>query len=359
MYLSQLSIVVVILALLPMDTFGQNMTDVLRIFSKGCQYYTKSSTKNTATGFILRQDSEVVGIVTALHSVCGCNEIWAKGYYGREYKNLEVIAADIQTDIALLSSDDIPWESFEGFEFSKLDPQSFQGQQVSMLAFPYGGELLVDVKDGLVRERPSPTVDLAKYVSGQAGIALSARQSPILHYQVLNLNMAITPGCSGAPIIYENKIVGVANGGLDKGRTNICWAILPSNIRLTPVKSLEPKYSELAKKNPHDVFVLTCDLEGNESTSTTTSSVQPCAINLFGDVCFINSSRGTMYIWWYDKEYVIPVNEELCIYDVPEGTHNFKTEQMPKAISGINSAYAVDHQVRVKACKTAKKRITQ
>jgi hypothetical protein len=52
---------------------------VLRIKSSNCAYNTKRATTNFATGFVYKENGRVVGIITALHAVCGCSSISAEG----------------------------------------------------------------------------------------------------------------------------------------------------------------------------------------------------------------------------------------------------------------------------------------
>lgn len=246
------------------NSFAQS-GQVLRIKSSNCAYNTKSGTTNFATGFVYKENGRVVGVITALHAVCGCSSISAEDNFGEDYFSLKISKADIENDIALLTSSEIISNFNTGLEFSDFSASVLANKKVSMFAYPYGIELNIDTKDARVRE--TPTAQLKKFVKYDVEESLKDRGSPNINKYVLNLQLEITPGCSGAPILFENKVIGVANGGLDEGRTHVCWAIPTQNIRLTPINSLGSVYLELGKKNPNNLFILTCDIEGNEGPS--------------------------------------------------------------------------------------------
>jgi len=235
---------------------------VLRIKSSNCSYNTKRATTNFATGFVYKENGRVAGIITALHAVCGCSTISAEDNSGTDYFSLKVSKVDIDNDIALLTSSEIVSNYSTGLEFSDLSTSTLANKKVSMYAYPYGIELNIDTKDARVRE--TPTVALRRFVKSDVENSLKERGSPNINKSVLNVQLEITPGCSGAPILFDNKVIGVANGGLDEGRTHVCWAIPTRNIQLTSVSNLEPRYSNLGRMNPNTLFILTCDIEGKE-----------------------------------------------------------------------------------------------
>jgi len=272
-----------------LNSFAQS-GQVLRIKSSNCAYNTKGETTNFATGFVYKENGRVVGIITALHAVCGCGSISAEDNTGADYFSLKIIKADIGNDIALLSSNEILKSFPNGLEFSTLDPSVLGNQKISMLAYPYGIEVNIDTKMARIRENPSPIVRLKKFIKPNIETSLRQRGSPNINKDVLNLELEITPGCSGAPILYGGKVIGVANGGLDEGRTHVCWAIPTKNIQLSSVNSLEPGYSNLGKLNPNKLFVLTCDIVKNEPNEITLNA---CRATESINVC--NDCNGGVY----------------------------------------------------------------
>lgn len=236
---------------------------VLRIKSSNCAYNSKGTTTNFATGFVYQENGQVVGVITALHAVCGCSTISAEDNSGNDYFSLKVIKADIGNDVALLTSNEIGSKFSEGLEFSSMSPSSFSGKKISMIARPYRVKINRDF-DGQVQN--TPTTQLNKFVWSEIEQNLKDRGSPKINNSVLNLNIEITPGCSGAPILMNNKqVIGIANGGLDEGRTSICWATPSRNVDLKPISNIGIDYERLKHNNPNELFVLTCNLDESAS----------------------------------------------------------------------------------------------
>lgn len=241
---------------------------VVRIKASNCNYNSERGATNFSTGSIVKYDRKVVGVLTTLHGVCGCKTISIEDSNGKDFFNLTITQADIKNDIALLSSNELLSYYKDGLLLSNQSASSLANQNVEMVAYPYGIKLSLDTKMMRVRESPSPLVKLNKFLKSSVEIALRKRGSPNVYIDVLNLEAEIVPGCSGAPIIYEGEIIGIANGGLDGGRTHVCWAIPVENIELTNISSLGGAYKALLTLNPNELFVLTCRLETNEDRST-------------------------------------------------------------------------------------------
>jgi len=228
---------------------------VVRITASNCSYSYGGRTTNILTGFFLKDK----GIVTALHGVCGCKTIAAEDAAGKDLGRMNVSFADLENDVALLSSErGISFSS--GFEFSNISPSSLGGQKITMIGFGYG--VAKPKSSEIARVRRPPVRSLIDCIKPDHIDSLRVRNSPSVYNEVLDVEIPIAPGCSGAPIIFNEKVVGVANGGLEGGSTNYCWAIPVTKINFSSKSSLEPAYSKLAKKNPAKIFVLTS--VGNE-----------------------------------------------------------------------------------------------
>lgn len=312
------------------NSFAQS-GQVLRIKSSNCAYNTKSGTTNFATGFVYKENSRVVGVITALHAVCGCSSISAEDNFGTDYFSLKISKADIENDIALLTSSEITSNFSTGLEFSDISTSALANKKVSMFAYPYGIELNIDTKDARVRE--TPTALLKKFVKSDVEESLKERGSPNINKYVLNLQLEITPGCSGAPILLDNKVIGVANGGLDEGRTHVCWAIPTRNIQLTSISNLEPTYSNLRKMNPNTLFVLTCNIDGKEP-----SDCPKIETKIFENTS-IYSSRPSIKVTVPDGYKIIGGGAKVNY----SGAGCFITESYPNGNSWI--AKAKDHLV--------------
>jgi len=224
---------------------------VVRITASNCSYTDQSSgTTNILTGFFLKGK----GIMTALHGVCGCKTISVEDNTGRVLGRMKVSSADLENDVALLTSESGYIDFSSGFEYSNVLPNSLANQNVTMIGYGHG---VSKPKTSTIARVRSPSVrSLTDCIKPSQKALLGERNSPDIYNQVLDVEIPIAPGCSGAPIIYNGKVIGIADGGLEKGSTNYCWAILVNAISLSPRNSLEPKYSKLAQKNPGKIFVL-------------------------------------------------------------------------------------------------------
>lgn len=234
---------------------------VIRITATNCSYLNGTpGTTNTLSGFILNGK----GVMTALHGVCGCRTIVAEDANGRDLGNLEIVQADLGNDVALLTSERIrSGYQNKGLEYSTLAPNSLSDQPVTLIGFGYG--IARPKRTTSCKVRKPATIQLINGVMSGQKEGLSNRSSPDLYNDILDVDMAIPPGCSGAPILYNNKVIGIADGGLAGGSTNYCWAIPVNNIQLAPISSLGSKYSELKEKNPEKIFVLTANLDKDKS----------------------------------------------------------------------------------------------
>lgn len=267
---------------------------VVRITASNCAYGTRGTT-NILTGFFLKDR----GIMTALHGVCGCKTIAVEDAGGRDLGRMKVSSVDLDNDVALLTSESGNVSFSSGFETSNVSTSQLANQNVIMIGFGHG---VSKPKTSTIARVRNPAIrSLIDCVMPTHKEKLSERNSPNVYNEVLDVEIPIAPGCSGAPIIYNGKVIGVADGGLEKGTTNYCWAIPINSITLITKSSSEPRYSELAAKNPENIFVLTSvnsasnaesnqasipmDMAGADMVSATKDEVgsrQELIINRFG-----------------------------------------------------------------------------
>jgi hypothetical protein len=265
MQLQKIKILVSIVAfsLLTISVCSAQEKYVLRITASNCQYNKPNRAKtNFSTGFVIKWKGKVLGIVTALHGVCGCKAISAEDKYGKDFTSLSIINADIANDLAILSSKEMKSFFKDGLEFSNISSSSLAGKQVTMISAPHGVKMITDTD--YARVRKNPIVDLSTFITQpKIETALTNRGSPDINIEVLNLEATIAKGSSGAPILYEGKVIGIANGGLDEGRTQVCWAIPwgEGNVDIASLSKLGNKYKELENNNPNQLFLSTCGLD--------------------------------------------------------------------------------------------------
>lgn len=186
------------------------------------------------TGFILEGTH---GIVTALHGVIGCSEITASNAsaLGATFiKGLEIIAVDVDHDIALLlpQEDELP---SDGLSFTTYEASN--KSKWTVIGYPGGAQGQNYV--GVTAEGSGRISDLNDLIPSGNFEDAEHRGSPNIHIaKVLTLQNAILPGYSGAPVFDANQdVVGIGNGGIFDGREG--WAILWEDVELKEVGDLD------------------------------------------------------------------------------------------------------------------------
>ena len=170
------------------------------------------------TGFRLHEKK---GIITALHGVAGGKSISASNNL-EGYDNLEIIAVDIDHDLALLSSDKI--KNKNGLK-TPTEPVDYTGLHIVGYPFSLKSPIpswQINIRNLIQLKELIPSGnDFKELLDG-----LIKRNSPSMKKDVLSIEGHLLPGHSGAPILNgKNEVVGVADGGLKGGSVGISWAI--------------------------------------------------------------------------------------------------------------------------------------
>lgn len=227
----------------PIKSLDSVAPSVLRIDARQCHGSAQlTATDRVATGFVWRDKNTVV---TALHAVSGCVNI-SVYYQAQKISRPATIAKVLRkADLVLLSIGNSPDSTplRDDQQTSSLDQElatlGFQLQIPDMsstrLHLRYGGKKLRDIVPATVAQ------------------ALSDVGSPSLDLEITNIEGVLVPGLSGAPIFNQaDKVVAVADGGLENGTVGISWGI--------PVRTL------------HDLA------DSRESVSEIASSVHSAAL---------------------------------------------------------------------------------
>ncbi len=248
--------------LLVSTSIGAANRHVVRVLASDCKYNKNSpKTTNILTGFVWQEAGKVKGVVTALHGVCGCSNISIEEINGRNYFNIKIVQADIINDAAVLTSSEIQQNFSTGLEFSTSSPSNFAGKNVKMNGYPLGISLQLDSR--YIRIRNTPTTKLKKYIKERLQGSMRKRGSPYPFIDVINVEGEIVEGSSGSPLIFDNKVIGIANGGLDDG-INVCWAVPTYNLNFKSIYVLGNDYKVLEYNNPNQLFPLSCALKGGK-----------------------------------------------------------------------------------------------
>ena len=210
------------------------------IFKIRCSSSVWSDRRTETTGFRLEGKK---GIITALHAVVGYQDISAVGGEGGEiyFKNLQLSKADIDHDIALLSSEEDQRIKLNGLPAAGPRPSY---ERLYLIGYPLS---LPRPVTGNINIRIPPITKLFTLLPSSIITRMKERDSPSVEVNVLLLEGTALPGQSGAPILNgENKVVGIINGGLQVG-TGISWAIPLEDIKFQPVAAIRDELARLSK----------------------------------------------------------------------------------------------------------------
>lgn len=223
---------------------AQNQTDSPHVFQ--VRTGECSQKPQAQTGFRI---VGIKGIITALHGVAGCKTINAINE-NEDLLDLSIIRADIDRDVALLGSSKININK-SNLGLKKSIYPEYGGLHV--FGYPLGLEEQIVSEALKIRRKsrrklntllPFETINLLKK---------SPKQSPKLDIEVLSIEGHLLHGYSGAPIINnKNEVVGVANGGLEDGFSEIVWAIPWHDIKWK--KTLQRDLKNLSGTNLFSFF---------------------------------------------------------------------------------------------------------
>jgi hypothetical protein len=201
------------------------------------------------TGFRLRG---VKGIYTALHGVTKSAHGWkitAEGPIGQILTEpLRIHKVDVRRDLVLLISEELAWRNDDGLEPGR-DVFPEENTKVSLAGFPYG----VSYNTDMLRVSDRRTL-LKTMIPDELIPAMAKRSSPDLNLSVIKLAVdvgGVGPGNSGSPTMVDGKVVGMFNGGLDKGNRGLGWA-----IPLDKVEWSDPVEATLASLDSKEISPL-------------------------------------------------------------------------------------------------------
>jgi hypothetical protein len=192
------------------------------------------------------------GIITALHGVAGCRTIKAQSETGTIlFDVLSLGRADFGKDVALLISSELSSLPADGLP-AATEPEFASLESIKVAGHPFGIKLL----NTQLLLRDPPTKALRDLLDSDSLAALTARKSPDPAISVLSVQGTLLPGHSGAPVFNsKNLVIGVANGGLKGGTTEITWAIPISSIEWQPVEPpLTQRINQVASLHSGSAF---------------------------------------------------------------------------------------------------------
>jgi len=188
------------------------------------------------------------GIVTALHGVINGKDLSANNDLNELLMDLRILKVDFNRDIALLISDELLAKPAEGLELGQIDSVS-AGQLVHVLGSPRA----IDVYDKRVFTGTPVFKTLRKMIPPQSSETFHKRKSPFEDIDVLNIDGALSPGHSGAPVVdSRGRVLGVVDGGIVG--VDIGWAIPIKQIAWKKAIDEKQNLDHLARVDPSELF---------------------------------------------------------------------------------------------------------
>ncbi|MEZ4618058.1 MAG: trypsin-like peptidase domain-containing protein [Caldilineaceae bacterium] len=228
-------LVMILLALLTLastisaqSNYLQPIPAIYRIKSDRCSF---EPVARLQTGFRVEGQP---GIITALHGVLDCETVSAvSGDSQKIINDLTIAAVDIERDVALLSSTELDQSPDEALVVSSLATTEILTASLHVIGYPLG--LDEQDMDEIESVRDIESLD-AVIPDEQETPEFIKRKSPDLGIDVLNLQVQLLPGHSGAPVLdTEGHLVGVVNGGLHHGTVARSWAMPWDNVALRSI----------------------------------------------------------------------------------------------------------------------------
>ena len=198
---------------------------------------SSDSPRRSASGFRWAHPDLVV---TAYHVVAGADHIGVQSTAtGFSSTIASPVAFDVDGDLALLRlAAPLP-----GATLPHTSTTPLAGSPLWVVGYPLGIDGLRSLRLRLSEIAPDT---LGEALDETAKRDLRALKFPALDLSVLHVEGDLLPGDSGAPIIdVQGRVVGIGNGGLQRGTVGLGWGIPAS--RLDSLKDLD---TAVATPNP-------------------------------------------------------------------------------------------------------------
>lgn len=241
-------------------------------FSQNYIYRVVIDGYRVQTGF---KANGINGIVTALHGVAvGKGNITIQEFSSqRIFNNVKIAMLDMANDICTVSSPQIAAIPLnDGYTVnSRFSDAELKGKTVRINGYPLGIFAMQD--NNVLLDNNKPIVPLQTIIPPGIAPELLRRNSPNMNIRVLVLNGTVAPGHSGAPIIYNREVIGMADGGLTPGISGYAWAVILKNVSFVALK-----HTEDFKRITHDGGNLLSYEYSPRLDSLATTPYNPCLV---------------------------------------------------------------------------------
>jgi hypothetical protein len=226
-----------------------------------------------ASGFVWERADRAV---TALHVVAGCPDeidVYFEGAKAR--RKARVVRTHVRADLAELAIVSPP-DSVKPLGFSTGKPAT--NDLLAAVGFPLGVPRATDAQLR-VRLGQRRLQDIVP----EAVRADLDQHYPKPDLEILNLDGHLLPGMSGAPVVdAAGRVVGVSDGGLERGAASISWAIPAGELT-----TLATAGRELPEGAPHVKALFSADTEATVGADAVTcggATLRKARRRAFGDL---------------------------------------------------------------------------
>jgi hypothetical protein len=204
------------------QTVKKAEASVFHVVARNCKVAGKTVTLRS-TGFAIDVGGDTV-LITDLHSVASCSTTVDIQYQGSTFST-SVKQVLRRADLAALR---FPADlHITGLPLGVAMPAP--GEELE--AIGYGSTPTINPSRALVRLGGGTTIK-SLIQSADTIKALNGQGFPDLEATIINIDSALTPGDSGAPLVNTaGEVVGIANGNLLQGTLPYSWAFPAANVR--------------------------------------------------------------------------------------------------------------------------------
>lgn len=241
---------------------------VVKVFARECSTGNDAS----ATGFVWGNGDQVV---TAMHSVLGCNRIDVYYEVPGASRRGTVVKVLKRADLALLKVIDSP----EPTVLAAASTSPGEAEEVRAIGY----YLDIPTSQQVYLRLGFLGKQLKDIIPAQVKRDLQALGHPDVDLDIINLQGNLLPGMSGGPILNAaGRLVAVVNGGLKNGTVSASWGI-PIRF-LEDLARSEETPTRVSRRRIDQLFATTSEEEAGEAIRCGDLSFQPLGTRSFAEI---------------------------------------------------------------------------
>lgn len=237
----------ILLILLSMGSFAQFNPATLQNSVVRVVVSVNDRESNVLTGFVWKTPTQIVTSLHGMHptgtiKVLYMNNAWRKVRIKKVLQKADLVLLEVLPGEPAVPAGVVPISSFSA------DPIEFR-TEIFAIGYNSGarGSSSRTLKKGLAH----PPENLANLIPQKDREVLARIGFPSLDLDILYLEGSLLPGFSGSPVFdLRGRLIGIGDGGLEKGASNVSWAIPAKYLRdleASTVTSLPPNFELIAQ----------------------------------------------------------------------------------------------------------------